>query len=231
MKARSVDLGLLRRGIDKLLIGPIKYRSRGGYDAERFWDDRLRSYGLSLRGVGHEGLSEAANSEEYAQAAAVFRRTIQPLVGDRPPKTLEVGSGTGFYTSLLQQMGVRDYTGFDITDALFGSLRERFTGYRFVQGDITVDTIRDAFDLVVMIDVTEHIVSTRKFQEAMSNLKGSTLPGGYVVIGPQFDKGSRHLFYVHFWSIDQVDEQFDGWQHLICEDFRGGKLLVYRKPS
>jgi SAM-dependent methyltransferase len=231
MRTRSLNLGLVRRAFDKLVVGPIKYRSSDGYDARRYWDDRLSSYGMSLQGVGHEGLSETDNAEMYAEAGAIFRSLVRPLIGNDSPRTLEVGCGVGFYTGQLHDLGVVDYTGLDITDALFGELHERFPTYDFVQGDITGSAVDGQYQLVLMIDVAEHIVTADRLSRAIENLKNATVPGGHVIIGPQFESGARHLFYVHFWSVDEVAVQFADWSPVFRQDYRGGKLLCFRKPA
>jgi SAM-dependent methyltransferase len=223
-------VSLLGRAISKLVIGPIKYRAAGGYDAERYWSDRFRRYGSSLRGVGHEGLSDAANEAMYAEAAGLFKSVVEPLIDNGRPRALEIGCGTGFYTNLLQALGISDYTGLDITSALFESLRASHPGFRFVHADITKVRLEDEYDLVVMIDVTEHIVTRPALEAAIAHIKACVAAGGYVIIGPQFDTGAHHLFYVHFWSVDELDSQFDGWQMVQRPHFRGGRLLVYRKP-
>jgi SAM-dependent methyltransferase len=210
----------------------LRYRSRDGYDAQRYWTDRFGKYGSSLRGVGHEGLSEDENQQMYSEAAGVFERVTRSLMEGVPqPRTLEIGCGTGFYTGLLSQLGVTDYTGLDITSALFDKLQARFPTYRFLQADITKDAVDDEYDLAIMIDVTEHIVSRQGLEAAFEHIKSALVPGGHLVVGPQSDKAARHLYYVHFWSIDDVERQFEGWTQVSREDFRGGKLLAFRKPG
>jgi SAM-dependent methyltransferase len=230
-KRRRVDTGLLRRAISKWFVGPLKYRSRDGYDAERYWSDRFGKYGSSLQGVGHEGMSEAENQQMYSEAAGVFERVLRSLIPDEPPpRTLEIGCGSGFYTGLLSEVGVTEYTGVDITSALFSTLQPRFPTYRFVQADITKDAMPGEYDLAIMIDVTEHIVSRQGLEAAFEHLKNALVPGGYLVVGPQSDRPARHLFYVHFWSVDDVEQQVTGWESVSRDDFRGGQLLVFRKP-
>jgi SAM-dependent methyltransferase len=185
---------------------------------------------MSLQGVGHEGLSETDNEAMYAEAGGIFDDLVRPIIADDLPKTLEIGCGVGFYTARLRALGVIDYTGLDITDALFPALREKFPGYGFVQADITTHALSDRFELVVMIDVTEHIVTADGLRAAIGHIKDATAPGGTVVIGPQFEKGARHLYYVHFWSVDDIASQFHDWRPVFREDYRGGKLLGFQKP-
>lgn len=229
---RTIDLTLLKRAISKKLTGRLRYRTPAGYDAKRYWTDRFDKYGTSLRGAGHEGLSEEANEEMYLEAARVFEATIRRLLSKHDgTRALEIGCGTGFYTDLLKRVGVAEFTGIDITDALFAEHRERFPGFRFVQADVTKDPLEGTYDLAVMIDVTEHIVTRDDLDSAFSNIANVLVPGGYFIVGPQFEQSRRHLFYVHFWSVDDVRSAFPDWDEVANEDFRDGRLLVFRKPG
>ena len=62
----------LRRALQVLVLEPPRYRQPGGYDAERYWRDRLVRHGLSLRGAGRERWSEADNVADYGRAAETF---------------------------------------------------------------------------------------------------------------------------------------------------------------
>jgi SAM-dependent methyltransferase len=228
----KIDFRLLKRAISKKLTGRIKYRSRAGYDAQRYWSDRFEKYGPSLQGAGHEGLTEEANEKMYMEAASVFKAAVEPLLGtSTAPRILEIGVGTGFYTELLDGLAVTDYTGVDITNTLFEGHKRRFPGYRFVQADVTKDPIQGEYDLAIMIDVTEHIVTRDALEAAFSAVRGALAPGGWFMVGPQFEQSRRHLFYVHFWSVEDVESAFADWDEVAREEFRDGQLLVFRKPS
>jgi SAM-dependent methyltransferase len=228
----KLDFGLVGRVISKKLTGRLKYRSREGYDAKHYWSDRFDKYGVSLRGAGHEGLSEEENEKMYVEAAAVFEALVKPLLADlTEPRVLEIGCGTGFYTALLNRLGVTDYTGVDITSTLFDSHRRRFPGYRFVQADVTKDPVEGEYDLAIMIDVTEHIVTRDALEAAFSNVRRGLTPGGSFIVGPQFDQSRRHLFYVHFWSVEDVESMFGDGTEVARQEFRNGSLLVFKKPT
>ncbi|MQB01591.1 MAG: methyltransferase domain-containing protein [Actinobacteria bacterium] len=228
----KIDFGLLKRAISKKLTGSIKYRSRAGYDAQRYWSERFNKYGSSLRGAGHEGLSEEANEKMYLEAAGVFQGVVGPILGHlTEPRVLEIGCGTGFYTSLFNQLGLDNYTGVDITNVLFDRHRRRFPRYRFLQADITKHPIDGSYDLAIMIDVIEHIVTRDALEAAFANLRAALAPGGYLIVGPQFDQSRRHLFYVHFWSVEDVKTAYAEWDEVERKAFRNGILLVFQKPK
>lgn len=229
-RIRSNPLGFLKRAFSKLIVGPLRYRRGGGYDAERYWGDRFRKYGCSLRASGHEGLSERQNEEMYRAAAETFK-TICARQGIEfgRARVLEVGCGVGFYTALLRDLGVERYVGMDITDELFPELRREFPDYRFVKGDVCADAIAGAYDVVVMIDVTEHIVEEDKLAAALANIRSALVEGGTFILGQPDQKSDRPLFYLRFWSMRDITNHFTNDEVGEPLAFRRGYLLPIRK--
>jgi len=226
-------VGTLKRLVYKLSIEPRRYRTEGDYDAMRYWDDRFARYGASLRAVGDEGLSEERNASQYAQAAEVFENVLRQVHrGDfSQSRVLEIGPGSGFYTALLWNWGVRRYLGVDITDRFFPLLQQQHPGFDFLRADVTQDPLPGAFDLVIMIDVIEHIVTEEKLERALRSLDAALVPGGLLVIAPVMPVSGRHLFYVRFWSKEELQTYLPGFQFVSEVPFRDGSLAVLRKPG
>lgn len=224
--------GLLKRAFAKLIVGPLRYGRGGGYDAARYWDERFRKYGRCIKGPGDEGLSQQENERAYAEAGRVFRELIRAegldLTGLR---VLEIGPGTGFYTEILRDLGARNLTGIDITDAMFDDLRARMPGFEFVAGDVAAGAIEGQYDLVVMIDVIEHIVEGRRLAAAMDNLRRCMAPGGRLLIAPLAARSRKYLFYVHTWTLEDVRAHFADCTIGRPVPFRAGHVVVIRAPE
>lgn len=232
LKFRRDPAGFLLRAFYKTLLAPLKYRTKSGYDAAQYWRDRLTTYGTSLKGVGDEGLSEQENREMYESAAKSFLSLCeQEGINFATAQVLEIGCGNGFYTRLLQEQGVNRYLGVDITDTLFPSLMTRFPSFQFIRRDITTEPIVGKFDLILMIDVIEHIVNEGKLDFAMSNVQSCLAENGRFVVAPVTDQGRRSLFYVRFWSVEDIKQRLPGC--LLGEPipFRYSHLLVARKSA
>lgn len=228
--AGPVDL--LRRVLFKTIVGPIKYRSSKGYDADRFWRDRFAKYGISLRGSGDEGLSEERNRRAYQEAASIVVALTSQLVDNvSAARVLDVGCGPGFYTQVIAELGVKSYTGIDITDTLFPLLVERFPDYSFVRKDITSDQLDGQFDLVLIIDVVEHIVVDDALEAAIGNVKDVVAPGGILLVGPLMEESRRHLFYVRFWSMDEFAAHLAELPVVASVPFRNGYLMAFRRSD
>ena len=231
-RALRHPLGTVRRTIDKVIVGPLRYRKGRGYDAQAYWGNRFSRYGRSLRGPGDEGLSETDNDRDYAVAGEIFAQLCAKNDVDfAATKIVEVGPGTGFYTRIMVEQGAQALTGVDITDVLFDALRKELPSIELRQGDVTRDAIDGSFDMAVMIDVIEHIVTDDAFRGAMSNIAGAVTDSGTFVLGPVLKRHGRHLYYVHFWTEEDALAALPGWKVVDDVPFRSGKLLFLRRGA
>lgn len=223
-------LSKFKRALYKKTIGPLKYSKKDDYEASRYWHDRLSKYGLSFKGAGHEGLTEAQNKKMYEEAAKVFTGLCNRKdINFHNAKVLEIGCGNGFYTKLLYDLGAKDYVGIDITDVLFPELKRNFPEYKFIKKDITKDRIEGKFDLILMIDVIEHIVNKDKLTSALDNVKNCLSDNGIFVVSPIKERSKRHLFYVRWWSQDDIKQRFNGYIFRDLIPFRNGDLLIVER--
>lgn len=222
---------LIMQGLRKRFIQPLQYRGKGGYDAGRYWRDRFAKYGFSMQGVGLEGHTHAENLLIRGKSAQMFKKVCWPEFKDFSSlKVLEVGCGNGYYPNILNQWGVRDYTGVDITDILFGELKGRFPAFRFIHGDISEKRLTDKYDLIIMMDVIQHIVSKAKLDAAMRNIKNAMKPSGLFIILPVSEKSYKHMFHVHQWSQEDIKETFADYR-IESELARPNEyILKIRKP-
>jgi SAM-dependent methyltransferase len=224
--------GLVVRGFRKTVLGPLRYGRSDGYDAGRYWEDRFRQYGLSLRGPGHEGLTEERNVELYGVAVRTLLSFCRTNGIDlRTSKVLEVGCGTGVWAEVCRSEGTTDYTGVDITDVLLPTLRARHPTYRFLKVDITAESVPEQYDVILMIDVIEHIVQEEALNRAMKHVGDALRPGGIFVVafpGPENQDGPQKLFYLRFWPQSRIKACFPGFSATPAVPFRYGELLALR---
>ena len=232
LKFKRDPIGFLRRAFYKTLVAPLRYRRKGGYDARRYWQDRLDKYGTSLKGVGDEGLSEKDNKVMYEQAALKFLELCRKEGVDlKQSRVLEIGCGNGFYTQILWDQGVKQYVGIDIADSLFPGLVNRFPGYTFSRRDVTADAIKGKFDVILMIDVIEHIVGDAALDHAMKAVQDALVGGGIFLVAPLARIGKKSLFYVRFWTAADITKRLASFQFGDLVPFRYSHLLAARKLS
>lgn len=224
-------VGFIKRVFYKKFVGPKKYGKGNDYDAARYWEDRLSKYGdSSLRGVGDEGKSEKDNIREYARDEKAFTEFCNRFKVDfANASVLDIGCGSGFYTDILNRLGVRDYTGIDITDALFEKHKKSFPNYKFIKKDFTTEKHDGQYDLIIMIEVLEHIVNDDKLSFAMENVKRCLKEGGVFIISSIWESGGRHMFYVRKWTVDEIKTRFDGYEITELVPFRGSFMVGIKR--
>ncbi|MFC1493510.1 class I SAM-dependent methyltransferase, partial [candidate division KSB1 bacterium] len=187
-------------------------------------------YGYNLQGAGDESKTAEENEKMYVEAGSVFEKILaEENIDYGGIRVLEIGVGSAFYTQILKDKGVEDYTGLDIADVLFEKHREKFPDYKFVKSDITRDEVEGEFDLIIMIDVSQHIVKEEKLKSALNTIKGSMAESGIFLIAPLTSDSKKHHFYVHSWSPEFVKSQFTGYEFKDLEGYRGDKGLIIRK--
>ena len=230
-RLRRDPVGLFARAIRKLLIEPFRYRRGADYAAEHYWRDRLGKSAGSLRGPGHEGLSQEENAALYAQAAAVFRRACHEHgIALGSVSVLDVGCGTGEFTRLCHEEGVERYVGIDLTDVRFPTLISTYPTYSFRQMDITTQAPSERFDLVLALDVLEHVVDHERLSAALANLGSAVAEGGTLFIALPLAQGSpRPFFYLRLWSFEEITSGLKGYQLGTPVPWRDGWLVVARR--
>lgn len=237
-KFTADPLGTAHNVWRKGLVEPLRYGTAPDtYDARRYWSNRFARHTDSLRGPGDEGLSDEENQREYQAAGEQFLALCQSLPVDyATANVLEIGPGTGYYTELLRQLGVRRYVGLDIAGACLPALAGRFGGFAYAQGDVTqlpvgTEGAAGAFDLVVIIDVIEHIVDRGALAAALAGLESLVVPDGRLLIAPLMESSQRHLFYVHFWSQDDVLACVPSLRLEVITPFRQGQLAALHRTA
>jgi SAM-dependent methyltransferase len=191
------DLARRARGL-LLRAGQLaRFWRPGGYRAPAYWEARHKRFGFDRRGVGDRTRTDAENRSEYDEARTVFLGLCERDGIDLPGgRLLDIGCGTGFYCETYLQQGGRDYTGVDITDTLFPELERRYPGARFRRCDVTREELDGEFDVITMIDVTQHIVEDELFDSAMANVKRHLAKGGAAVLtGWLADAPTRRTLY------------------------------------
>lgn len=206
------------------------YWAPGGYRAERFWKRRHLRYQFDLRGVGNSGLSHDQNAEDYRVASETFLdQCHQRHVDFARANVLDIGCGMGHYTGVLKRAGVTRYLGLDITDALFPELTRHFPDFAFRKLDITKHSVGGSFDLVLMIDVTQHITNPLPFSRAMRHVKAAMASKGLFVVTSWLDASARKSFYEVSRSLEAYRSEFAGFEFGSPVAFRDKFLFTIRK--
>lgn len=159
------------------------------FDPRRYWEQRL-STRYTLGSTGWLSLGERFNSWSYAVRRLVFTRlACDALNGKRSAHVLDVGSGTGFYLNLWQQLGVEQIVGSDLTSAAVERLRVRFPRATIQRIDIGTTELPlgpRQYDAISVMDVMFHIVDDDRYVQSLQNLAGLLKPDGRLIFSEIF---------------------------------------------
>lgn len=203
-------VGVTRRRIKHVWL-QRKYAD-AEYNAANYWGQRLNEYGSDLRGPGEISASHTENTQAYEAARDVFFALCDREAIDFPnAKILEIGTGNGYYVEQLFQHGAKHYMGIDITDAMFNSFRERFPGFAFQLLDACHQPLPSQYDVIIMIDVTQHITNPDDFSYAMQNVKQHLASNGVFIVTSYLTGDKKLSFYEVTRSIKTYQAEFEGW--------------------
>ncbi len=155
------------------------------YRPREFWDQRL-SEQFDLRGTGETGLSIEYNRACYALREEVLDTALATAHVDlRGKRVLDVGCGTGFFTSFYLRRGA-NVTGIDIAPTSIQRLSERHPEARFVLADVSEAALEERFDVVNAFDVLYHITDDAAWERAVRHLARAVEPGGVLLLTDRF---------------------------------------------
>lgn len=212
-----------------LFLDSIRYWAPAGYRADKYWNDRLSKFGFDIRGVGHRNMSQSENEEVYQKAKDVFLSFCEKECIDfNNSGILDIGCGIGFYAKILSNNGAKRYLGVDITDALFEDLRHAYPEFQFKKLDVSSQQLEGKFDLIIMIDVTQHITNSAKFSFAMQNVRSHLSEGGVFIVTSYLKNRLWQLFHEVSRPMDFYKKEFPGYVFSKPTPFRDKYMFSIR---
>jgi SAM-dependent methyltransferase len=112
-------------------------------------------------------------------------RRVLPLVGTDHKKVLDAGCGQGVFTfEIARRLPDAEVVGVDVDEALIERNRRiaddcGLRNCRFEVRDVTGLDIESEYDLVLCVDLLEHIAND---DEALSNMHAALKPGGRLIL-------------------------------------------------
>jgi len=190
----------------------VRFRNGEGYRSREYWQDRHSKYGFDLRGVGDKSKSHEENVRLLRQGAEVLLETCRRAgVVLHSASVLDIGCGTGFFADVLRMQGVTRYLGVDIVDTLFEGLRARLPSFQFQRLDIATEPLNGAYDLILAMDVLQHIVDQKKFAFALENIRAHLSETGIVIIATDIGPFRRQSYYMVRRPLEMFRAAFPGF--------------------
>lgn len=152
------------------------------FDADRYWEDRHRSFRGGYKAVGDMRLSDTHNREQYAMKQDRVTGAIRKEIPDPSGKTLlEAGCGIGLLTAAFVEIGFEvvavDFSPTALTQATTRTDRAHFVRSRLAQLELN-----RTFDVITVIDVLLHITEDGEWEDTLRTLARHLTPTGVMIV-------------------------------------------------
>lgn len=201
------------------------------YTPEEYWQKRL-SKNLNLIGVGNKRFTEEQNRQLYDEKKGVLSKLLQKENIDLgTKKILEIGCGTGYWTEMCSRSGCADYTGIDIAQVTIDDLRVKYPNYSFICGNAADISVEGPFPLILMIDVTQHIVDDEIFFGTMEMIKKNLKADGIFIVTSWLELGKRNSYYEKSRDINYYKKAFPDYNFSNPEPFADKYIFTIKSSG
>lgn len=163
------------------------------FDYKKYAKYKFKKYGLTPKFVDIKN-----DVSKWEENYKTLDRVIKKLELSAKQSVLDIGPGVGLYTEYFLKRGFRNYTAVDFVKEIIEGLTEKFGkhGCRFIQKDIIEEKIGGKYDLIFMIDVTQHIIMDRDFEFIMRNVQNSLNKDGIFLVTDQLNNNKREAIRI-----------------------------------
>ena len=163
------------------------------FDEISYWEERLKKAKSSLKGVGHKGFSEYANSLMYKRTREVLNKILDDLAINLKNKSvLDAGAGIGAFIDEYQKRGAK-VTAVDISDTATKILKKNYP--KVITKISPLETLtfspKKTFYIVHCFDVLYHITDSKMWVKSVKNL--AKLSKKYVFIHSYAERWDNYL--------------------------------------
>jgi SAM-dependent methyltransferase len=219
----------------------MKMKKKVEYNPKSYWHERFKISKAGIEDVGHKDLSALANQREYDLAWRTLSYLCEvegiSLNPEFETSVIDIGCGNGFYMNKFHELGIKKYIGIDITDVFFPILSGCDDDYDFFKRDITDKPFRTPQEavsrgnVVIMIDVTQHIVDDDLFRNAMENIKKMMSKRRSSFIVTSHLQKKKFNYYEVGRTMDMYEECFQGYDISKPIPFRDKWIFSIKKKE
>jgi 2-polyprenyl-3-methyl-5-hydroxy-6-metoxy-1,4-benzoquinol methylase len=196
------------------------------FNPDSYWENRLDKI-KGLEGVGFKKLGPAFNKWAYKVRRNVFLKQVNFFNFDiKNNKVLDIGSGTGFYIQIWNELKAAKITGIDISPTAIDTLKKTFPLDNFFLSDIGAENFNEPknfekYDLISCMDVLFHIVDDTRFEQSIKNISSILNSGGHFIYSD---------FYLHSEPIRGESQVSRSKKYLMAVFEKNDFELVLHKP-
>lgn len=197
------------------------------YKAYTYWNQLLEKH-PDAQGVCYPNWPLSYNKLLHRQQLQGLKSLLSEYqIQLEEKKILEVGPGSGFWTSFFHEQKPASYRALEISEKAASVLQNQFKNATILHGSISDELptgiSKHKYDVIFIAMVLLHITDEALFQKAISNIASVLAPNGSIIIldsplvhnaykwqrsqveGPEFDNS----FHNKIRTLDTWKKQFD----------------------
>jgi 2-polyprenyl-3-methyl-5-hydroxy-6-metoxy-1,4-benzoquinol methylase len=179
---------------------------------------------------GNRQKHENTNPVQRALIGHFHKRLSELVLARQPSEILEVGCGEGYVLHALREAGVQcPMRGIDFSETAIAQARARVPDAEFAVEDAReLAKSGRRYDLVLMIEVLEHLEDAQAMLETLAKLSKR-----HVVVSVPWEPFFRGLNFLrgkHIWALGNDPEHIQHWGRGEFRKFVGRQLDVHDAP-
>jgi 2-polyprenyl-3-methyl-5-hydroxy-6-metoxy-1,4-benzoquinol methylase len=179
---------------------------------------------------GNKQKHESKNPVQRALIGHFHKRLCELVLARQPSEILEVGCGEGYVLSALRQAGVQcPMHGIDFSETAIEHAKARVPDATFAVEDArALATSGRRYDLVLMIEVLEHLEDARSMLQVLAKLSKQ-----HVVVSVPWEPFFRGLNFLrgkHIGALGNDPEHIQHWGRGEFQRWVGRELDVHEAP-
>lgn len=144
----------------------------------------------NLQAAGYVSLGIPFNIWMYKVREKIFLSSIPKLQIKKEAKILDIGSGTGFYILLWQNLGFKNITASDFVDGSLAKLK-KINQVKTKKIDIGKKIVLPKYDSITAFDILFHIVDDNAYKQAYANISSALKKGGFFIFSENLLKKNK----------------------------------------
>jgi|GEM_PF-1127674 len=221
---QEVAILQLLKGLTAARADALSPEPSDGFDPRSYWESRHATLKGSIRSVGHLGMSEAQNLEDYATNADYLRAALLSKFPEPQGRVLfDAGCGTGLVSAICTDLGFRVF-GADFSETAIAQARARVPAGNFIAQPFDQAVVPPA-DVVLCMDVLFHVVDDTLWQRSLASLAEKLKPGGRLLILEHFPGQASAVSHVRWRTVDLYRSAITGLGLTLAH------AITYRLPQ